>query len=384
MTSAGQTRIYFAGGGTGGHLYPGLAIARAVVRLAPQVAPYFIGARRGIEREILGDTEFAHMLLDLHPFYRRTPWNNWRTMVGAVSAWRAISAASRTAAPQAVLGTGGYAAGVALAWGRAHRVPTFLHEPDSHPGLTTRAFARGARAIYLGFPEAHQRLTPGVHTEVLALGCPIDPPPPADRRPSRLDARSRWGFPDDAFVVLVMGGSQGARAVNEVVAAWIDGGLPDGVCLIWSTGRQQASAWTDRESVRVKVRPYLAPIAEAYAAADVAVARAGAMSIAELSAWGIPALLVPLPTAAQDHQTYNARAAAQSGGAVVLPQGELTAQRLDDEIRSLTVDTVRCGAMRAAMLERARPDAAHAIARSLLDMLAIPARDLTDSPYLQV
>ena len=386
MTASDSTRIYFAGGGTGGHLYPGLAIARAVVRLAPQVVPHFIGARRGIEREILPDTEFTHTLLDLHPLYRRTPWNNWRTLVGAVSAWRAISALSRNAPPRAVVGTGGYAAGVALAWARAHGIPTMLHEPDSHPGLTTRAFAGGARAIYLGFPEARQRLSPGARTEVLPLGCPIEPPPVI--RPTRAEARARWALPEDAFVVLVMGGSQGARAINEMIAAWIDLGLPERVCLIWSTGRQQAAAWVDRESARVRVRPYLSPIAEAYAAADVAVARAGAMSIAELCAWGIPALLVPLPTAAQDHQTYNARATAQSGGALCIPQRELSVARLDSEVRALMTDPARLELMRTAMLARARPDAAQAIARSVLEILGIPMRgvpplDTAVSPYLQ-
>lgn len=251
-----RERIFFAGGGTGGHLYPGLAIARAVVRLAPQVEPYFIGARRGIERDILPGTEFPHTLLELHPLYRRTPWNNWRTVVGAVSAWRAISSLARERAPRAVIGTGGYAAGVALAWGRMHGVPTMLHEPDSHPGLTTRAFAGGARAIYLGFPEAAQRLKIGSGAAVLPLGCPIEPPPVPP--PARGAARAQWGLPEDALVVLVTGGSQGARAVNETVAAWIDLGLPDNVCLLWSTGRQQAAAWVDRESARVKVRPYLA------------------------------------------------------------------------------------------------------------------------------
>lgn len=372
-----RERIFFAGGGTGGHLYPGLAIARAVVRLAPQVEPYFIGARRGIERDILPDTGFPHTLLDLHPLYRRTPWNNWRTVVGAVSAWRAISLLARERAPRAVVGTGGYAAGVALAWGRAHGVPTMLHEPDSHPGLTTRAFAGGARAIYMGFPEAAQRLTMADSTAVLPFGCPIEPPPVPP--PARAAARAQWGLPEDARVVLVTGGSQGARVINETVAAWIDLGLPDNVCLLWSTGRQQAAAWLDRGSAQVKVHPYLAPIADAYAAADLAVARAGAMSIAELCAWGIPAVLVPLPTAAQDHQTYNARATAESGGAIHLPQRELTAARLDSEVRALLTDPTRLAAMRAAMHARARPDAAHAIAQSILAHLNIAMTG--DSPY---
>ena len=367
MNTAARTRVFFAGGGTGGHLYPGLAIARALVAQAPGIEPHFIGAHRGIERTVLPTTEFGFTLLDLHPLYRRTPWNNWRTLRGAVGAWRAISQLAAHDRPRAVIGTGGYAAGVALAWGRAHGVPTMLHEPDSHPGLTTRAFAKGAQVLYLGFPEAADRLTVGAHTRVLPLGCPIEPPP-ATRRP-RDEARRAWGLPADAFVVLVVGGSQGARALNEAIAAWTRQGLPGGVAVIWATGTQQASAYLDCESGMVRVRPYLAPIAEAYAAADLAVTRAGAMTIAELLAWEIPALLVPLPTAAQDHQSHNAQAMATVGAARYLPQRDLTVATLDAAVRALRDDPAELARMRLAARARARPTAAADIARSILEQL---------------
>ena len=365
------TRVFFAGGGTGGHLYPGLAIARALVQQAPQVEPHFIGARRGIERDVLPTTGFGYTLLDLHPLYRQAPWKNWRTIVGAVGAWRAISTLAVPNTPRAVIGTGGYAAGVALAWGRAHGVPTMLHEPDSHPGLTTRAFAKGAQTLFLGFPEAANRLTVGATTQVLPLGCPIEPPPATPT--SRGEARRRWGLPEHAFVVLVVGGSQGARALNEVVAAWTQQGLPDGVAVIWATGKQQAAAYLDREADMVRVRPYLSPIADAYAAADLAVTRAGAMTIAELCAWGIPALLVPLPSAAQDHQTHNAQATQASGAARHVPQREFTVASLDATVRSLRDDRAALAIMQQAALTRARPGAAADIAKSVIMTLGLDA-----------
>jgi len=365
--------LLFAGGGTGGHLYPGLAIARALVRLSPRVDPYFIGARRGIERDVLPTTEFPYTLLDLHPLYRRAPWHNWKTLVGAVTAWRALSRLADDETPRGVIGTGGYAAGVALAWARAHGVPTMLHEPDSHPGLTTRTFAGGAKALFLGFPEAAVRLSAADETRVLPLGCPIEPPP-APRR-ARADARRLWKLPDDAFVVLMFGGSQGARALNDAMAAWIASGLPEGVAVIWATGTQQAAAYLDREGDRVRVRPYLAPIADAYAAADMAITRAGAMSIAELCAWHVPTILIPLPTAAQDHQTHNARATAASGAAIHVPQRELSATKLDDLTRALMADPARLVAMRTAAAQRAKPDAAERIAHAVLDLLGVASAD---------
>lgn len=366
ITPVKEYRIFFAGGGTGGHLYPGLAIANEVQKQAPNVQPYFIGAKRGIEREVLPTTEFAHTLLDLHPLYRRSPLNNWRTIVGAVSSWRSIGRIARAQRPIAVVGTGGYAAGIALAWARANGVPTMLHEPDSHPGLTTRQFAKSANAVFLGFPEAEGQLKVGPRTLVYAMGCPIVPPPP--EAPTRLEARRAWGLPDDAFVVLVVGGSQGARALNECVAKWSKA-LPENVAVIWATGRGQAEAFMQYESATVRVRPYLSPIADAYAAADLAVTRAGAMTIAELCAWGIPAVLVPLPTAAQDHQTHNAKALQAAGAAVYMPQSEFTPESLDATVRELRSRPEVMMSMARAAVMRGRPHAAAEIAEQILSLV---------------
>jgi len=172
-------------------------------------------------------------------------------------------------------------------------------------------------------------------------------------------------------VVLVVGGSQGARALNEVIAAWTQQGLPGGVSVIWATGKQQAAAYLGHESDMVRVRPYLAPIAEAYAAADLAVTRAGAMTIAELCAWGIPSLLVPLPSAAQDHQTHNAQATQASGAARYVPQRDFTVETLDAAVRSLRDAPATRNAMHAAALQRARPAAAADIARSVIMTLGV-------------
>src|SRR5215213_5284787 len=109
-------RVVFAGGGTGGHLYPGLAIARAMKRISPTIAPFFVGARRGIEKDVLPTTEFLYSLLDLHPLYRSRPWENWKTLKGAFSAWRRVGARAHEDRPRALVATGGYAAGVALAY----------------------------------------------------------------------------------------------------------------------------------------------------------------------------------------------------------------------------------------------------------------------------
>ena len=363
----GRTTVLFAGGGTGGHLYPGIAIARTLVKLDPRVRPFFVGAQRGIERQVLPGTEFPHLLLDLHPLYRGKPWENWRTLRGAVSAWRAMRALDRREHPRLVVGTGGYAAGVALAYAVRHRIPIVQQAGDSHPGLTARAFRRWTRETYLAFPEAALVLG-GDPSQLIDTGAPIEPPP--SPRPDRRAARERWGFPpEQGRVLLIYGGSQGSRAMNLVVADWVRRGIPDDLHLIWMTGKASFAEFATLDGGRVRVREYLSPIADAYAAADLALARAGAMTTAELFAWGIPAIVVPLPTAAADHQTHNARALAAAGAAIHLPQAELTVEQLDREVRSLLFDASAMARLAAGASERARPDAAESIARRILSLL---------------
>ncbi len=363
-----KTTVLFAGGGTGGHLYPGLAIARTLVRLDPGIQPVFIGARRGIERTVLPATEFPHLLLDLHPLYRTKPWENWRTLRGAVSAWRELGALARRERPRLVVGTGGYAAGIALAYAVVHGIPIVQQAGDSYPGLTARAFRRFTREYYLAFPEA-ARVLGGAPSQHVDTGAPIEPPP--SPRPDRAAARRAWGFPEQGGqVLLVYGGSQGSRAMNLAVAEWVKRGLPDDLHLIWMTGKASHAEFAGLDGGRVRVREYLAPIADAYAAVDLALARAGAMTTAELFAWHIPAVLIPLPTAAADHQSVNARTLAASGAAIDLPQAGLTGERLEQVIGGLLHDPAAMRRLVAGAAARARPDAAETIARRILALLA--------------
>ncbi len=358
--------ILFAGGGTGGHLYPGLAIARAIVRRRADARPFFVGAQRGIERDVLPTTEFPHLLLDLHPLYRPRVWKNWRTLRGAVSAWGSLDALRRRHDPVVVVGTGGYAAGVTSLWAWRRGIPLVQHIGDAVPGITARWSARLSREAYLGYPEA-ERLLPHRGCVYRDTGNPIEPPP--DITPGRAESRARWGFPASAMVLLVFGGSQGARAINRVVAAWVERGLPKGVCVLWATGRAHFDAYKHLDRPDVRVLGYIAPIAEAYAAADVALVRGGMMGTSELSAWGVPMLIVPLPTAAQDHQTANARALEAAGAARHLPERDLTPDRLDAELGGLIGDRGKLAAMAAAARGRGRPKAADEIARYILALV---------------
>jgi len=362
-------RVIFAGGGTGGHLYPGLAIARALKKADPRVEPFFIGARRGVERDVLPQVGFAFELLDLHPFYRSRPWQNWKTVRGATSAWRMIAAEVRSEPPACVVGTGGYASGVTLAYAALHHIPFVLQEQNTYPGITARFFSRFAAQVHLGFPEARRYLSPSKRTEVFDSGNPIEPPP-ADAF-EKAPARAKWGFPTSGGkVLLVYGGSQGSKAMNDVVAAWIDQGLPPDLFVIWATGKANYEGLVRYESNHVKVRAYIAPISEAYRVADFALSRAGAMATAELCAWGIPSIVVPLPTAAADHQTANAKALADAGAAEMIRQSGLNTATLSSAVESMLANPAKLSTMRAKALERARPTAAADIAQHILRLVA--------------
>ena len=363
-------RIIFAGGGTGGHLYPGLAIARALVKADKRVEPFFIGAARGIERDVLPQVGFPFELLDLHPLYRSRPWENWKTVRGALTAWRRIAAEVRSEHPACVVGTGGYASGLALAYAAAHRIPSVLQEQNTYPGITARFFSRFASQVHLGFPEGRKYLKPSRRTQVFDSGNPIEPPP-ADAF-DKAGARARWGFSaGSGKVMLVYGGSQGAKAMNDVVASWIEKGLPGDLRIIWATGKSNYDSLARYASDRVKVRAYIAPISEAYRASDFALSRAGAMATAELCAWGIPVIVIPLPTAAADHQTANAKALAAAGAAEMIRQSELTTDRLSAAVNDLLTNPSKLETMRQKALERARPTAAADIAAHILSLVGL-------------
>ena len=365
-------RVFFAGGGTGGHLYPGLAIARALRAADARIEPFFIGARRGIEKDVLPQAGFAFELLELHPLYRSRPWENWKTIRGAFGSWRQISAEVRSEPPACVVGTGGYASGLALGYATVHHIPFVLQEQNNFPGITARFFSRYASQVHLGFPEARRYLKPSKHTEIFDSGNPIEPPP-ADAQ-NKAAGRAHWKFPGEGKVLLVYGGSQGSQAMNEVVARWIDKGLPADLRIIWATGKANYDKLARYESAAVRVRAYIAPISDAYRATDFALSRGGAMATAELCAWGIPAIVVPLPTAAADHQTANAKALAAAGAAEMIRQAQLTVDTLSTSVESMLHEPAKLTQMRQKALERARPNAAADIAKQILRLVSSTKR----------
>lgn len=358
--------VLIAGGGTGGHLMPALAIAAALKGARPDLEPVLIGAKRGVEAQLLPQRDFPFYLLPIQPLFRQRIWRNlalpWSALRSLVQLRRIFAERQ----PVLVIGTGGYASGPVVWWAARHGIPTAIQEQNAWPGLATRWLAKRVDQIYLGLPEARPRLEPGPATQVFDTGNPIAPPDPS-RRPAAL---RRFGLAGTERVLLVTGGSQGARPINEAVAGWIESGGASGLTVLWAAGR--GSYETFRRFHRppaVQVFDFLDPMADAYAVASLAVARAGMMTGAELCAWGVPAVLIPLPSAADDHQTANAVALEQSGAARHLPQRDLSAITLGRLVSELLANGLALQDMAAAAKQRGRPHAAEAIVSHCLTLL---------------
>lgn len=373
-----RPRVLFAGGGTGGHLYPALALARAFESRPDGADVFFLGAIRGVEARVLPERGVAHELLPFEPIRRTGVWRNWRLIPALGKAIAGIIRVFRDFGPDLVVGTGGYASGPVVAWGALRGVPTAIQEQNSYPGVTTRWLASRVKQIHLAFPEARKYLRPGRETEVYELGNPITPP---DRAIDPARARERFDL-GPGRVLLVVGGSQGAKPVNDallrdlerIATADPNDGRPSGLEVLWATGP------ANYESIARDIQrlgfgdwihpvPYIHEMPDALAIADVAISRAGAMALAELCAWGIPSVLVPLPHAAANHQHHNAVALAAAGAAVVIAESELTPGRLWNEVVGLMDDEERRLEIARRAGERGHPDAAAEIVEKLALLL---------------
>ena len=367
--------VVFSGGGTGGHLYPALAIADALRVLRPDVRVVFVGAERGLEARVLPERGEEHLLLPVHGIDRRALLGNWRAFTGlAVGLVRVLRLFSRIR-PEVVVVTGGYAGAAAGIAAGLMGLPLVLQEQNSVPGAVTMLLTRFAARVHVAFPEAVDRL-PAASARCVVSGNPVRSRSPK----TRAEARAAFGIPEDATLALVTGGSQGSLGLNRGVTAYVEGvcrgdfeRVPE-LHLLWATGRQHLEGVAEALQAAgapgwVHALPYIEDVPAALVAADFALSRAGAMTTAELLNQGVPAILVPLPTAAANHQMHNARALEAAGAATVLPEDELTDDRLARALSELAVRRDLRADMSARALERARPHATVTIAADVAKLL---------------
>jgi UDP-N-acetylglucosamine--N-acetylmuramyl-(pentapeptide) pyrophosphoryl-undecaprenol N-acetylglucosamine transferase len=361
VTRAGRGTLLFAGGGTGGHVYPMIAVAEAVRRLAPAVRVVFVGTERGIEARAVPKSGYELELMRVLPLRGAGMFGFVRGVGRAVMALGEGRALLRRLRPDAVLSVGGYAAGPVSLAAWALGVPLAVLEPNSVIGLANRLVAPLARRAYLAFPEAERHFR---RERVLRAGVPL--------RPGFVPAAP--AAPGERVRVLVLGGSQGAKALNDAVPRAVAalGGLVEVVHQSGVAGADDVRRLYAELGVRdATVVPFIDDMPAALARADLVVGRSGAGALSEMCAVGRPGLLVPYPFAAGDHQRVNAEALVRAGAARTVPNRDATPERLAREIRELSTDRALLSRMAEAARSIGRPAAAETIARDLLSLAGL-------------
>jgi UDP-N-acetylglucosamine--N-acetylmuramyl-(pentapeptide) pyrophosphoryl-undecaprenol N-acetylglucosamine transferase len=359
-------KLVVAGGGTGGHLFPALAIADEFARRHPDADITFVGTQRGIESRIVPNRGYRLELIDVVPFYRRQiiknlafPWKLLRSLNQCLTLLKRHN-------PQLVIGTGGYVSGPVLFAAYLRRIPRAIQEQNAFPGWTTRMVAPRVQQVHLAFNEAFKHLR--TRAKVSVHGNPVQS---ASDDPSRQEVIRGWGLNPDLPTVLVTGGSQGARSVNQALKPIVPK-LLSMANLIWQTGRHpEVADITPPESVpgKIRIQEFFDPMNQAYAAVDLAVSRSGALTIAELTLRGIPAILIPYPHAAAGHQQWNAQALVDAGGARMILDTDLRGDILLTTITEILSDPDKLTTMSRGMKSLAKPDALKHIVDDLETLL---------------
>jgi UDP-N-acetylglucosamine--N-acetylmuramyl-(pentapeptide) pyrophosphoryl-undecaprenol N-acetylglucosamine transferase len=356
-------RVMVAGGGTGGHVIPALAIAHAL-RAHYRAEVLFVGTQRGIETRLVPAAGFELRLIKVGALKRVDFATRLKTLLALPRALAASASLVREFRPQVMIGVGGYASGPAMFAAAMMNIPTVAFEPNVVPGVANRLVAPMVSAAAVHFPA-----TCHYFRNCIVTGVPVRqeffrvPLRPKDARPT----------------LLVFGGSQGAHAINQAVLEALPKlmeALPD-IHIIHQTGEKnypEAQAEYLRTMISAEVSPFIDDMPAAFARADLLVCRSGASTLAEVTAAGKPAIFVPLPTAADDHQTCNAATLVEAGAAHLLPQSELTSERLVNEITTMLRDRPLLAKMSEAARRFAHPDAAARIAALAARVAGVPER----------
>lgn len=358
MADRGQ-RVLFAAGGTGGHLFPAIAVADQLLLEQPDAQVLFVGGKRGMEQRVIGGRAYPLETLEVGQLKGAGISKRIGTLVGLPGATTRALILLRRFRPNVVVGAGGYVSGPVVIAARLLGCPVVLLEQNAIPGMTTRLLARFADRIVVSFAEAAAHLPR--RQRIAHLGNPIRPDLVA--RLSRRSTAAGGSRRPAHHQLLVLGGSQGARPINELATAAaprLAAALPD-LRIVHQCGAADL-AWVRQRyrdaGVRARVEAFIDDMATAYAESGLALSRSGATTLAELMVAGLPAVLVPFPQAADDHQTVNARVLADVHAAVVLDQSELSAETLSNTLLALWRDDQRLAAMSASMRQHGSPEAA--------------------------
>ena len=360
-------RVVFAGGGTGGHLYPAIAIAEAFQRRVQNFPCVFIGTSRGLEARVIPSLGYRLELVPVRGLVRKLTPGNLLVPVYLMQSIRQCLRLFKEFQPHLVVGTGGYVSGPALMAAWLSRRKFVVQEQNSFPGLVNRWWGERADLAFLSFAESKKFFRRQEHLRV--VGNPV--------RGSliigdRIAAATKWNLAPDRTTLLVFGGSQGARRINELIQEILPRlAVLENFQILWATGPSHIDKMAPDVASLPNIRavPYIDDMASAYTLADFVLCRAGASTIFELTSCGLPAILVPFPFATADHQTFNARALENAGAARLLIEKETTPEKLFQTVHELAAQPLLRRQMAEAAKKLARPRAAEEIVEECLSLV---------------
>ena len=361
-------RIIISGGGTGGHIYPAVAIANQLKAINPATEILFVGAKGRMEMTRVPEAGYKIVGLWISGIQRRLTMDNLSFPLKVISSVRASHKIIKEFKPDAVVGVGGYASGPLLYAATSRKIPALIQEQNSYAGITNKLLAKRVDKVCVAYPNMEAFFP----TDKLVLtGNPVRSDI-MDSQQKREEALVHFGLEKDKKTILIIGGSLGARTINQSIAAGIQQIVDSGYQLVWQTGKAfftEAQALSEKyESQGVRAIDFIKRMDLAYAAADVVISRAGALSISELSLAGKPSILVPSPNVAEDHQTKNAMALVNQHAAILVRDQDAQ-QELIKAVLDLAKNEEEQQRLSKNILKMARPNAAADIVNELIKLI---------------
>lgn len=358
-------KILIAGGGTGGHIFPGIAIAQALHEIDPSLTIEFVGTEKGAEAKLVPSQNYKLNLIEIAGFNRSNWKANLTFPIKLIKGFRQSLKLLNEFKPDAVIATGGYVAGPVTRLAQWKRIKTFVQEQNAVPGFTTKELAKKATLVFVTYENSIEQFGKIDRNKIVCAGNPVRK---SMNEGSKETALNFFGLNPNKSTILVIGGSLGARSINKAVSENYSDWINRGYQIIWQTGK------TDHEFAPVdeKYKPnmyrsaFINEMNLAYAASDLVISRAGATSLAEITYCGKPSILSPFPFAADDHQTKNAEAMKSAGASVVIKDEKLSDQ-IGDTVNQIILDAELLDAMSEASIKLSKPHAAKDIAAYILD-----------------
>ena len=361
-------RILLSGGGTGGHVYPAIAIANRIKEEYPDAEIMFVGTAKGIESEIVPKYGYELKTVTVQGFKRKIDFDNVKRVFKLFKGLEESRKVVKKFKPDVVIGTGGYVSGPVIFNAAMSKIPTVVHEQNSFPGVTNKILSKVVTRVLTSFEDSHVRFPEGSREKLVLTGNPVRKEILVARKNI---ARKNLGISEDKKMVLCYGGSGGSEEINEAMKLVIENMVKEDVAFIFATGKYYYEDFKNSiENIKLKpyqqVVPYLEDMANALAASDLVIGSAGAISLAEITALGKPSIIIPKAYTAENHQEYNAKSIESRGAGIAILEKDLTPEKLNETVFKILGNREALIDMVNASKEIGKPEAIDLICEEII------------------